>query len=195
MFTRRLTDGRTLTLEVGEHPDEPGRHTVLATIDGTLTAWGRPHALSPGQRRQLPNGYTHTVGRVVLLEEEAESLAQELDAQIWQPEGLDELHRVLDALEDAHARVQSMGEGDDTGVPDSEVARLSQQLDVLREEYPAAVLVAQAREQAGTASWSDPTGKAAAARECLAILRRSRGADVEGARAALAHRRPADPWL
>jgi len=42
MFTRRLSDGRTLTLEVGEHPDEPGTHAALATIDGTLTAWGRP---------------------------------------------------------------------------------------------------------------------------------------------------------
>jgi len=149
--------------------------------------------LSPAQRRQIPDGYTHTLGRVALLEEEAESLAEELTAQTWRPDGLDELHRVLDALEDAYTSLQRASDG--TGVGQAQVARLSQQLDALREQYPAAALVAQAREQVGTASWSDPTGKAAAARECLAILRRSRGADIEQAREALAHRRAVDPWL
>lgn len=58
----------------------------------------------------------------------------------------------------------------------------------VREQYPRAALYVKAENQATSGSWADNTGKQAAGRKAMSLIRK--GASLEEAKAALAERRP-----
>lgn len=200
LVTRRLNSGHDITAGIKETCQG-----VMAwvSIDGKEDA--EAYAVWPirsGPLRKNGKVYTHSIGKVALTQEEAETIIAAQEAEKSRIEtaeqnlidknvpGLDKVHDAARASANESDRYQSeteamMHDGDNDGVnsPRARDKSLAKRATALRAEYPRASVYLRAKAYTGAAN----THKRAAGKKAMEIL--ASGANITDAEATL------DNWV